>query len=110
MKPGKAALPPGSTGINTVDVVATQRHFLNVGTPLSGCRLTAADVSGDTAVNVVDVLAIQRFVLGQSTGIANTGKYQFNPASRTYPALSSDQIGQNYDALVMGDVASPFID
>ena len=36
--PTKAALAPGAAGINTVDVVATQRHFLNV-TPLPpGCR------------------------------------------------------------------------
>ena len=85
--PTKAALTPGSAGINTVDVIAVQRHFLNLGTPLSGCRLTAADVNGDTSVNTVDVIAIQRFFLGLSTGIANTGKYQFTPASRTYPGL-----------------------
>src|SRR5213079_1248879 len=61
--PTKAGLPPGSTGINTVDVVATQRHFLVIGTPLTGCRLTAADVNGDSAVNTVDVVAIQRYFL-----------------------------------------------
>ena len=105
--PTKSALTPGSAGINTVDVIATQRHFLNLAL-LSGCRLTAADVNGDTSINTVDVIAIQRFFLGLSTGIANTGKYQFSPASRTYPGVVSDQTGQNYDTLVFGDVASPF--
>ena len=76
--------------------------------PLSGCRLTAADVNGDTAINTVDVIAIQRFFLGLSTGIANTGKYQFSPASRTYPGIVTDQTGQNYDTLVFGDVVTPF--
>ena len=28
--PTKAALPSGSAGITTVDVVAVQRHFLNI--------------------------------------------------------------------------------
>jgi len=107
--PTKSALPPGSAGINTVDVIATQRHFLNIAL-LSGCRLTAADVNGDTAVNVVDVIAIQRFALGLTTGTANTGKYKFAPASRTYPAVVSNQTGQNYDTLIFGDVASPFAD
>jgi len=106
--PTKVALIPGSPGINTVDVIATQRHFLNIGTPLSGCRLTAADVNGSTAVNTVDVIAIQRFFLGLSTGIANTGQYQFTPANRTYPGVVTDQTGQNYDTLVFGDVATPF--
>jgi hypothetical protein len=108
--PGKAARTPGSTGINTVDVIATQRHFLSLGTPLAGCRLTAADVNGDTAVNTVDVIAIQRFFLTQSTGIANVGKYRFSPASRSYPAVGSDQTAQSYNTLVFGDVAGPFVE
>jgi uncharacterized delta-60 repeat protein len=108
--PTKAALPPGSTGINTVDVVATQRHFLMIGTPLTGCRLTAADVNGDNAVNTVDVVAIQRFFLILSTGTANVGKYQFNPASRSYLGIVSNQTAQNYDTLVFGDVVSPFVE
>ena len=106
--PTKAALAPSSAGIDTVDVIATQRHFLGLGTPLSGCRLTAADVNGINGVDTVDVIAIQRFFLGLSTGIANTGKYQFNPVSRSYPGVASNQTGQNYDTLVFGDVASPF--
>ena len=108
--PTKGALTPGSPGINTVDVVSTQRHFLNLGTPLSGCQLTAADVNGINGVDTVDVIAIQRFFLGASTGIANVGKYQFSPASRSYPGIVSDQTGQNYDTLVFGDVASTFVE
>jgi len=106
--PTKAALLPGASGINTVDVIATQRHFLNLGT-LSGCRLTAADVTGDSAVNTVDVIAIQRFFLGSQNGTANAGKYRFSPASRAYPQLVTDQSDQNYDALIFGDVASGFV-
>ena len=107
--PTKAAHIPGSAGINTVDVIAAQRHFLVIGTPLSGCRLTAADVNGVGGINTVDVIAIQRFFLGLTTGIANTGKYQFTPASITYTGISGNQTGQNYSALVFGDVATPFV-
>jgi len=108
--PSKAALPPVSTGINTVDLIGVQRHFLVLGTPLTGCRLTAADVNGDSNINTVDVVAIQRFFLGMSTGTANVGKYRFTPASRTYPGVVTDQTGQNYDTLVFGDVAFPYAD
>jgi hypothetical protein len=108
--PTKAARSPGSANINTVDVIATQRHFLGLGTPLSGCRLTAADVNGDTSVNTVDVIAIQRFFLGLSTGIANTGKYKFTPVSRPYANLTTNQTGQNYDTLVFGDTAATFVE
>ena len=46
---------------------------------------------------------------GLSTGLANVGKYQFIPASRDYPRISGDETNQNYDSLVLGDVASPFV-
>ena len=107
--PTKSALTPGSAGIDTMDVVAVQRHFLNIALLPPGCRLTAADVNGDTAIDTIDVIAIQRFFLGLSTGIANTGKYQFTPANRTYPAVGNNQTGQNYDTLIFGDVASGFV-
>ena len=105
--PSKLALTPGSSGINTVDVIATQRHFLAISV-LTGCRLTAADVNGDFNVTTVDVIAIQRFFLGLSTGIANAGKYQFVPLDRTFSAITTDQINQNFDTLIFGDVATPF--
>jgi hypothetical protein len=72
--------------------------------------LTAADVNGDSAVDTVDVIAIQRFYLGRSTGIANVGKYKFSPAVRSYLNIVTDQADQNYDALVYGDVAAPFVE
>ena len=50
--PTKAALAPGSAGISTVDVVATQRHFLNIAPLPPGCQLSAADVNGDAVINV----------------------------------------------------------
>ena len=107
--PTMPVLAPGSTGIDTVDVIAVQRYFLNQGPPLSGCRLTAADVNGLNGVDTVDVIAIQRFFLGLTTGIANVGKYQFNPVNRSYSGVVTDQTAQNYDALIFGDVTSGFV-
>ena len=84
MTPTKTALVPGSAGISTVDVVAVQRHFLNITLIPPGCRLNAADVNGDNNVTTVDVIAIQRFFLALTTGTANVGKYQAlaQPAAR----------------------------
>jgi hypothetical protein len=106
--PSKAALAPGSAGITTVDVIGIQRHFLGIGTPLSGCRLTAADVNASNTIDTVDVIAAQRFFLGLSTGISNVGKFKFNPANRSYSTLVNNQTGQNYDTLIFGDVVSSF--
>lgn len=108
LTPSKAPRPPGSPGIDTVDVIAIQKHFLIIGGPLTGCRLTAADVNGDSNVNTVDVIATQKFFLGLTSGTANVGKYQFTPASRSYSPPINNQTDQNYDAIVFGDVAPPF--
>ena len=89
--PDQGSLAPGSPGIDTVDVIAVQRHFLNIAFLPPGCPQTAADVNGDLTIDTIDVIAIQRFFLGHSTGIANTGKFQFGPASRTYTAVYSNQ-------------------
>jgi len=109
--PSKTPLTPGGVGsnINTIDIVAVQRHFLQQPPPLTGCRLAAADVNGDNMVNTIDIVAIQRFFIGVTTGIANVGKYKFTPASRSYSPLTSTQTGQNYSALIFGDVAAPFV-
>jgi len=108
--PSKAAIVPGSAGtrINTIDVIAVQRHFLMLGVPLVGCRLLAGDVNADTFVDTVDTIAIQRFFLGLTTGIANLGTYQFDPVFRFYPDIVHNRIDQDYDALIFGDVAPPF--
>ena len=62
--PTKAALPPGSAGINTVDVIAIQKHFLLSELPSPDAGWQAADVNGVGGVNTVDVIAVQRFFLG----------------------------------------------
>jgi len=106
--PSKANRPPGSAGINTTDVIAIQRHFLILGVPLSGCRLVAADCASPVGITTGDVIAAQRYFLVLTTGIGNVGRYQFSPTSRTYTPLSGNQTGQDFSAVVFGDVATPF--
>jgi hypothetical protein len=105
--PSKSSFAPGSAGINTLDVIATQKHFLAI-TLFSGCRLTAGDVNQDGAVNAVDVIALQRFFLGYSTGTARVGQFHFFPSSRSYQG-NSTLTGENYNTFVFGDVAEPFV-
>jgi hypothetical protein len=105
--PTKTARTPGSAGINTLDVVAVQKHFLGSAL-LTGCRLTAANVIATPAVNTLDVIAVQKFFLGTTLG-GNTGKYFFQPATRTYAPLGSNQAAQDFSELIFGDVAGPFV-
>ena len=101
--------PPLSSQINTVDVIATQRHVLGTSL-LTGCRLQAADVNvPPNGVNTVDVIATQAFFLARTSGFAQTGRYNFNPASRTYTGITSSQTAQNYATVVLGDTAPVFV-
>jgi hypothetical protein len=107
--PAKAPVAPGADGIGTTDVIALQRHYLTLFLIPPGCRLMAADVNGDTVINTVDVIAVQRFFLSLTTGTANVGKYQFTPAGRTYTGNGTNWTGENYDTVLVGDVAAPFV-
>lgn len=69
----------------------------------------AADCANPAGITTGDVIATQRFFLGLSTGIGNVGQYSFTPVNRSYSVLFNNQTGQNFDAIVFGDVASPFV-
>lgn len=105
--PSKTRIEPATGGIDTADIIAVQNHFLGFA-PLVGCQLTAADANGDNTINTIDVVAIQRFYLGIPTGLANVGKHKFVPNNREYN-LTQDQINQNFDTTIIGDVTKPFI-
>ena len=108
--PSKAALIPGSiqaANINTLDVLAAQRHYLTVAIIPPGCGRDAGDVNGDGRIDTSDVVAIQRFYLGLTFGYANVGQYQFTPPART--GITSTQTGQDFVALVFGDIVGNFV-
>ena len=106
--PSKASLAPASNGINNVDVIAIQRHFLAISIIPNGCRLTAADANLNGSVNSQDVIAVQRFYLGFTSGTGSCGQYTFTPSTRAYSPLGSNQSAQNYSMYVVGDVAATF--
>lgn len=108
--PSKNPRPVSSSSIATIDLVAIQRHLLDIGIPLSGCALNAADVTDDNVINTADVIACQRFILGQQTGVGNTGRYRFVPASRSYQEMYYSEAAQNFSAFVFGDVTAPFVE
>jgi CSLREA domain-containing protein len=103
LTPSKSALSPAAAGIDTVDALSAQSHYVG-STTLTGCPLLAADVTENSVVDTVDAVAIQRFFVGLNTGIASTGQYRFTPANRTYSELAAAQTGQNFDAVVLGDI------
>jgi len=109
LTPSKDRRPLGSSGINTIDALAIQRHYLQLGTPLSGCALAAADITGDGQANTTDALGVQRFFLAAPIGTGSAGNYVFTPVARNYSAVVTDQTGQDYSAIILGDVVAGFV-
>ena len=70
---------------------------------LTGNQLVVADASGNGSINSFDAAQIAQFVVG--TGGMHTGEWSFVPAYRSYPPITADITGEDYSALLMGEVS-----
>jgi CSLREA domain-containing protein len=90
-------------GINSLDATRIQQHRVGLIT-LTPNQLIAADTDGSGAVNSLDATRIQQRAVG-ITAQNIIGQWKFVPASRQYNALSSNQSGQDYQAVLVGEVS-----
>ena len=96
------------SGINTTDVSRILNHI--AGTPLTACQQLAADASLNGAINTTDVSHVLNHIAGNPPVASNhTGEWRFNPPSRTYISITSDQTAQNFDALLLGEVSGNWV-
>jgi Cohesin domain len=90
-------------GISSFDASLVAQHVAQLIT-LTSCQQAAGDASNNGSLSSFDASLIAQTVAGiTNPGIAGTWK--FVPSSRTYPTLSGNQVNQNYDALLVGDVS-----
>jgi hypothetical protein len=71
---------------------------------LTGAALTAADVTGNGLVQSFDAAKIAQYVAGVPQN-SQAGMWKFVPVSRSYASVSSNITGQDYSALLMGEVS-----
>lgn len=93
-----------SGSISAFDAALVGRHSLGL-IRLAGGALAAADVSGNGVVNSYDAGLISGFVNASPFQHGMTSKWTFIPASRNYPSITSTVTGENYSAMLMGDVS-----
>lgn len=100
------------TGFSSLDAARIAQFVAGTFT-LTPTQLTVGDVSGNTTVSSFDAAMIAKFVAGppyEPPGIGQTAKWIFNPTSRTYPSIGATLTGENYSALLMGDVTGNWSD
>jgi len=86
-----------------LDAAMISQHTLGIA-PLSGNQILIADVSGNGIITSFDAALIAGYVVNlPDTG--TTGNWIFNPVNRSYTSVTSDITGQDYTALLMGEVS-----
>jgi hypothetical protein len=77
---------------------------------LNATQQRAAKVSGQPNISSFDAALIAQWIVGIPNMINQTGKWVFTPASNTYgPNINSDLTGEDYAALLMGDVNGDWV-
>lgn len=96
--------------VNVLDAALIARHVAGPPLPqLSGNQLVVADVSGNGSITSFDAAEIANYVV-QLLPSGSTGNWIFGPASRSYGSINTDLTGQNYTALLMGEVSGNWND
>lgn len=73
------------------------------------CQEGAGDLSGNGSLSSFDAALIAQFAVGISSPGNTAGSWKFAPPNRVYASVGGDLTGQNYDALLMGDVSGNWI-
>ncbi|MFN0278423.1 MAG: choice-of-anchor Q domain-containing protein [Pyrinomonadaceae bacterium] len=109
---GSYTVTPTKTGaingsITSFDAARISQHAASINS-LTGNQLIVADVSGNSAITSFDAAQVAKYSVGPPflpPGIGSTSTWIFIPASRNYPSVSSSIAGQDYSALLMGEVS-----
>jgi hypothetical protein len=90
-------------GINSLDATRVQQHRVGLIT-LTANQLIAADTDGSGTVNSLDATRIQQRAVGI---IAQNiiGQWKFVPSSKQYNSLSGNATGEDYQAVLVGEVS-----
>jgi hypothetical protein len=106
--PSRAAMVSSApNGIFANDAALIARHVVGL-TTLNANQQLAAAVSGG-AISSVDAAFVARWIVGMGGGTNQTGQWKFTPANRAYANVNTSQTGQNYTALLMGDVSGDWL-
>jgi hypothetical protein len=113
MGSGPYTVTPSKTGgvnsaLSGLDSARVAQHVVGLIT-LNSTQLTVADVSGAGGVSSFDSALIARYTVSLPNS-GSSGTWVFTPVNRSYPNVNTNQTGQDYIALLMGDVTGNWND
>lgn len=99
----------GVNGITSFDAALIALHVAGPPNPqLNPTQRIVADVSGNNQITSFDAAQIAKFVAGppfNAPGIGQTATWKFTPTSRSYASIGGNVAGEDYVALLMGEVS-----
>ncbi len=111
-----------NNGITSVDVLLTRRHILGIaplGSPYKIIAAAECNAAGDTLVSTADILLTRQLILGSANSYPTNRLWQFIPSdyvfpdatnpfpfptTRTYTNITTNQTGQDFIGIKLGDV------
>jgi glucose/arabinose dehydrogenase len=104
---GSYTVTPSKTGgvnnsISSFDAARVAQHVTGIPPLLNANQRIAADTSGNGEVSSFDAAQIAQYVV--SAGGGHAGEWKFLPASRNYASVTGSITGENYDAVLVGEV------
>ncbi len=91
-------------GVFSLDASKVAQHVVGL-RPFNASEQQAAMVAGVGFISSFDASLIARRVVGLCTDPTNLGgSWLFTPANRMYPSVTTAMTGENYTAILMGDV------
>ena len=97
----------GQNGITSFDAARIAQHVAGAFT-LTGNQLIVADTSDNGQITSFDAAVVASYVI-QTPLPGVTGYWKFLPANKSYASVSSSISGEDYSALLMGEVTGNWI-
>ncbi len=104
--PSKSGSQNGS--VTSFDAARIAQYIVGNAT-FSTAQQTVADVSGAGGISSFDAGLVAKYAIS-SPPFGSTGNWIFVPASNTHVTINSDITGEDYSALLMGDVSGNWLD
>jgi len=105
---GAVTVTPTKTGdvngISSFDASLAAQRAAGI-ISFTSCQESAADASNNSAVSSFDASLIAQYAAGISNTGSIAGTWKFAPPNRFYPSVTGDLTGENYDAVLVGDVS-----
>ncbi|HEX9004389.1 MAG TPA: putative Ig domain-containing protein [Blastocatellia bacterium] len=94
----------GGSGITSFDASLVAQHVAGL-TTLTSCQQTAGDASNNGSLASFDASLIAQFAAGITAAGSVANTWKFVPANRVHQTVNGNLTGQNFDAVLVGDVS-----